>query len=383
MFKITIDGKELKKVIEKVVCNMDKKTNFDIYKKVILTDNNGTLHTYTNKLESFLETVSTNYISQSDCVSNSIGIDVNDLKMLLKMKNEVIITEKNDTIEVHNGTRNIFLMKYDISDFPEVPCDIFTNVLKFKECEFAETINNLNTFTSDGNNNNLMQCINFNLTDGRIETLDGHRIGMKIIQENEKLVHDGKVLVNNIIVSDLKKALNKKSELEVILSESEKYVQLKGDSFTYIQAKIKGDFFNLQGMLNGTYDISFTMDNSKMLDIVKYYTDNIIKKTDKNPIVFKIDDDNLYTYAKNERLEMSDSMEIEEHVGKDLLIGFNPYFWLDVMKVIDSDVSNVKCLNQKSPTIISGNEYSFLILPVNLGNEAEEKIEKYFSKLVA
>jgi DNA polymerase-3 subunit beta len=72
-------------------------------------------------------------------------------------------------------------------------------------------------------------------------------------------------------------------------------------------------------------------------------------------------------------------MEIKDHNGDDLSIGFNPYFWMDVLKVSDSDILSVGGVNCKAPFFIKANKYSFLILPVNLNSEVEA-MEKYLSK---
>jgi DNA polymerase III sliding clamp (beta) subunit (PCNA family) len=263
-----------------------------------------------------------------------------------------------------------------------MPDDIFVDSLQFKENSFAETINNLVTFTSDNNNNKVMQCFHFNITDNRVETLDGHRIGMRTINDNEKLISEGKLLVKNRIVSDLKKTLNKKSELELVISQSSKYIKVVGNNFTYIQRRIDGEYFRVGQMLTNDFKLSFKADTETMLSHMKYYTDNVIDKNDRKPVVLKIADNTLTTYARNSRFEVSDSMDIKDHSGEDLSIGFNPYFFVDVLKIADNDTVSIGGTNSKAPFFINANLYSFVILPVNLNSEVEA-MEKYLSKVAA
>lgn len=379
MLKIKVDGKELKGIIEKALCNMDKKAALPLLTKVILSDNGNKLTAYTSNLEGYLQ-VSTDTYASID--TGSIGIDEEDLKVLLKMNNEVTITELDDSILVQNGKKNISLMKYDIKDFPVMPEDIFVDALQFAENDFAETINNLVTFTSDDENNKIMGCFNFNITDNRIETLDGHRIGMKTIKDNEKIIDKGYILVKNNIVTDLKKTLDKKSKLKVMLSHSSKYVKVTGNNFTYIHRKVDGEYYRVGQMLTNDFDLSFKVDTETMLSHMKYYTDNVIEKDNRKLVVLKIENDTLMTYARNSRLEVSDSMVIKEHEGKDLSIGFNPYYIVDALKFADSNYVSIGGTNSKAPFIINADKYSFLILPVNINGEIEA-MESYLSKLVA
>ena len=89
MMKIRIDGKELKGIIEKAVCNMNKKAGLPILRKVVLIDNGNDLKAYTTDMEGYLQISTRNYESME---SGIIGIDEEDLKVLLKMNGDVIIT---------------------------------------------------------------------------------------------------------------------------------------------------------------------------------------------------------------------------------------------------------------------------------------------------
>lgn len=379
MFKIKVDGKELKGIIEKALCNMDKKAALHLLTNVVLSNDGNKLTAYTSDLEGYLQVNTSNY---SSIETGLVGIDEEDLKVLLKMNNEVVITELEDSILVQNGKKNISLMKYDISDFPKMPEDIFIDALQFNENDFAETINNLVTFTSDNESNKIMGCFNFNITDNRVETLDGHRIGMKTIKDSEKICDSGSVLVKNNIVSDLKKTLDKKSTNKIVLSHSSKYVKVTGNNFTYIRRKVDGEYYRVGQMLTDDFKLSFKADTETMLSHMKYYTDNVIDKNDRKPVVLKITSKTILTYARNSRFEVSDSMNIKDNSGEDLSIGFNPYFFVDALKIADSDMVSIGGTNSKAPFFINANKYSFVILPVNLNGEIEA-MEKYLVKVAA
>ena len=53
--------------------------------------------------------------------------------------------------------------------------------------------------------------------------------------------------------------------------------------------------------------------------------------------------------------------------GKDLLIGFNPKFLIDALRVIDEEEVTLYLMNAKAPCFIKDEKetYVYLILPVN------------------
>ena len=63
---------------------------------------------------------------------------------------------------------------------------------------------------------------------------------------------------------------------------------------------------------------------------------------------------------------MKEDIDIEKE-GKDLMIGFNPKFLLDALRVIDDETVDIYLVNPKAPCFIRDKEqsYIYLILPVN------------------
>ena len=57
-----------------------------------------------------------------------------------------------------------------------------------------------------------------------------------------------------------------------------------------------------------------------------------------------------------------------EKEGKDIMIGFNPKFLIDALRVIDDETVTIYLVNPKAPCFIRDDEenYTYLILPVNI-----------------
>ena len=63
---------------------------------------------------------------------------------------------------------------------------------------------------------------------------------------------------------------------------------------------------------------------------------------------------------------MKEDIDIEKE-GKDIMIGFNPKFLIDALKVIDDEQISIFLVNPKAPCFIKdeNESYIYLILPVN------------------
>lgn len=187
-------------------------------------------------------------------------------------------------------------------------------------------------------------------------------------------------MLHIMAAKDLKKALDKKSNNVITIAEGEKYIVITGKSFTYYQRKIKGEYFRVDQMLNNDFSFSFKAGVTETLEHFKYYTDNVIAKADRKPIILKIGNDKIITYGRNTRFETSDELKIADFSGKALTIGFNPYFLVDALKIADSDNVRIGGNNCKTPIMIEADKYSFLVLPVNIETDT---MENYLNKVNA
>ena len=63
---------------------------------------------------------------------------------------------------------------------------------------------------------------------------------------------------------------------------------------------------------------------------------------------------------------MNEDIEIDKE-GKDMLIGFNPKFFIDALRVIEDEEIMLYMVNPKAPCFIKdeNENYIYLILPVN------------------
>ena len=63
---------------------------------------------------------------------------------------------------------------------------------------------------------------------------------------------------------------------------------------------------------------------------------------------------------------MKEEIDIEKE-GKDIMIGFNPKFLIEALRVIDDENITIYMVNPKAPCYIRDEEqqYIYLILPVN------------------
>lgn len=190
MMKFTMNAKELKAMMEKGLAAIDKKVTLDSLKKLYMqVEEDGTVKMWGTDMEHFAEIRTNNAFDTSPGV---LGIDIDDIKIISKMNGDVtledISTEKQQRINVKCGKKIVTIPRYANTDiFLPAMDDTETHILSVAENWLLETIVNLSLFTAGTDVNKMMDVFNFNTKQKRIEALDGFRIGMRSL-ENQNII---------------------------------------------------------------------------------------------------------------------------------------------------------------------------------------------------
>lgn len=375
MMKFTMNAKELKAMMEKGLAAIDKKATLDSLKKLyIQVEEDGTVKMWGTDMEHFAEVKTDNTWNTSPGV---LGIDIDDIKIISKMNGEVTLedvsTKTQQRINIKCGKKIVTIPRYANTDiFLPAMDDTESHIITTTESWLLETIANLSLFVAGDDVNKMLNVFNFNTKRKRIEALDGRRIALrslenqKIITETENPLDTVKLHVKCLPV--FKKIMDKKSDVEVKVYQDQKHIRISGKDFTYVIRRIDGQYFNIEQMLCDSRDFVFNADREEMLKIMKYNADMV--KEEKKPTIFHSENGKLYTYLQTSRYQAFDEIETKNLVmDEDLFIGFNSHYLVDALSVIDSQNPVFRGSQRNAPMYIDGNEYNFLILPINIAGE--------------
>ena len=86
----------------------------------------------------------------------------------------------------------------------------------------------------------------------------------------------------------------------------------------------------------------------------------------EKPIIMNVTEGNMELKINSFIGSMNEDIDIQKE-GKDIMIGFNPKFFIDALRVIDEEEITLYMVNPKAPCFIKDDNETFiyLILPVN------------------
>lgn len=198
----------------------------------------------------------------------------------------------------------------------------------------------------------------------KVVSLDGHRISIRKIQLKDTY-DDIKVVVPGKTLNEISKILSGDVDKEVLIFFTTNHIVFEFDDTVVLSRLIEGEYFKIDQMLSNDYETKVTVNKRELLNCIDRAT-LLIRESDKKPIIINMEDHNMQLKLSSIIGTMNEEIEINK-TGRDIMIGFNPRFLIDALRVIDDEEVTLYLVNPKAPCFIKDEEekYIYLILPVN------------------
>ena len=346
------------------------KTTMSILECILIDASANEIKFTANDMELGIETIVEGEILEKGI----IAIDAKVFSEIVRKlpDNEVTIDSgSNYQISITCEKANFHISGKSGEDFSYLPYIEKTDFISISQFTLKELIRQTIFSIADNDNNKLMtgELFEVHNNEFKVVSLDGHRISIRKIELKDSYP-DRKVIVPGKSLQEVSKILSGETEDEVRIFFTGNHIVFEFDNTIVVSRLIEGEYFKINQMLSSDYETKFVINKKEMLSCIDRAT-LLVKEGDKKPIVFRITDENMEISINSQLGSMKEDIDIQKE-GKDILIGFNPKFLIDALRVIDDEEVTIYMVNPKAPCYIRDEEekYVYLILPVNFNASA-------------
>ncbi len=367
--KITCSQNALLNGVNIVSKAVPSKTTMAILECILIDASKGEIKLTANDMEMGIETVI------PDGTIEQPGIIALDAKLFSDLirnlpKSDVTI-ETNETFQTVIRCENA---EYKIvgksgEDFSYIPVIPRNQPLIISQFTLREIVRQTSFSISDNDTNKMMTGILVEINGNHLKmvALDGHRISIRVIElkdsyENRKVIVPGKTL------NEISKIINGSIEDMMEIYITENHIIFEFENTTMVSRLIDGEYFRYEQMMKSDYETRVRVNKRELMDSIARAT-LLVKEGDKKPIIMNIEDQNMELTSNSFIGSMKEDRTVEKE-GKDIMIGFNPKFFMDALRVVDDEEVNLYMLNPKAPCFIKNEQetYIYIILPVNFSS---------------
>ncbi len=254
-------------------------------------------------------------------------------------------------------------------DFSPLPYIEKNQSIELNQYTLKEVIRQTIFSIADVEKNKLMSGELFEIKENqlRVISLDGSRVSIRKIElgnnyDEKKVIVPGKTLqeISKIIPGDADKAVS--------IYISDNHILFEFDKTMVVSRLYEGEYFKIDSMLSFDYETKIKINKKELLECIDRAT-LLVKEGDQKPIIINVNENNMELKITSFIGSMNENIDIDKE-GKDIMIGFNPKYFIDALRVINEEEITLYMINQKAPCYIKDEKesYIYLILPVNINS---------------
>ena len=341
------------------------KTTMPILECILIDASTNQIKFTTNDMELGIETIVDGTIAEKGMVALDAKIFYEIIRRL--PDNDVTIhTDENYVATITCEKAKFTIPGKTGEDFAYLPVIERDESLTLSQFTLKEMIRQTLFSIAVNENNRLMTGELFEIKNNclKIVSLDGHRISIRRMPLKREY-SDKKIVVPGKTLSEISKILSGEVDDQVSIYFTKNHILFEFDQTMVVSRLIEGEYFRIDQMLSSDYDTKLSVNKKEFLNCIDRAT-LLVREGDKKPIIINIQDGQMELQIDSQVGSMKEDIDIEKE-GKDIMIGFNPKFLIDALKVIDDEEVSIYLMNAKAPCFIrdDNQQYIYLILPVN------------------
>lgn len=368
--KIICDQSELLKGINIATKAIPSKTTLSVLECFLIVAENSKISIEANDMEMCINTVIEGDIREEGriCINAKL---LSDIIRKLPEGDVVIESDRQLNVKIEGEKSKFNISGRDCLEFPKRPEVVKEKFFTISNFLLKEMIKKTVFSISDNESNRLMtgEVFKINGSELIVSGLDGHRLALVKQDLGQDFGHFDAIVPGKTLNEVVKIYQNDKGENSELTNVylTDKHLMFESKDTIIVTRLIEGTFFDLDKMTAGDYDTIIKINKKEFLDSIDRAS-LLIRESEKKPVVIAINEDNIELKINSSIGSMHEVVPVEKE-GNQFIIGFNPRFIMDALRVIDDESIEVRFVNHKAPLKIEAKDgsYVYIVLPVGIG----------------
>ncbi len=363
--KIICSKSDLAEGVNTVMKAVPSKTTMTILECILIDASANEIRLTANDMELGIETIIQGTIKERGIIA-----------LEAKLISEIVRKLPDNDVEISTDSSfrtNIICEKARFTingrtgeDFSGLPYIEKGDSVSVSEYTLKEVVRQTIFSISDNETNKMMTGELFEINENRlrIASLDGHRISIRNIDLKE-VYPSVRVVVPGKTLQEISRILPGEADQNVDIYFTPNHILFEFAHTRVVSRLIDGEYFHIDQMLSSDYETRVVINRREFLECLDRAS-LFVRESDKRPIIMNIQDGIVQMKMNSFIGSMDEDIEIQKE-GKDLMIGFNPKFFMDVLRAVDDEEVILYMMSPKAPCFVKDDEerYIYLILPVN------------------
>lgn len=288
-----------------------------------------------------------------------------DIIKELPGENIMLTTKKNNLVIIETESCQFKVMGLSPEEFPKLPEFKDKQVVKLEQSTLKHMLNLTSFAVSYDETRYILNGVLFKIKKNSLILVatDGKRLAVI-----EKKIEQGLDAGVNIIIpiktiQELNRNLKEDGEVSLIIGNNQALFDLGG--IVVISRLIEGEFPDYQQVIPPVSENKVGVDREHLLLAVKRAA--LLSTLDYQAVKLEVFKDRVVVSKSTPDIGESYEELPAEYKGKEIAIGFNPTYLVDVLKNLSEGKIQLEVSDSEKPAVVRINGYTYIVLPMRLG----------------
>jgi DNA polymerase-3 subunit beta len=275
-----------------------------------------------------------------------------------------IIARKNNFVEIECNSCRFKLGGIPKEEFPKFPEFRDKEAIRIEQNIFKEMLQLTSFAVSHEETRYVLNGILLEVKKSKIRLVatDSRRLALVERDLNAPSTKDINIIIPSKATNELVRNLQETGDVSLVVGDNQVLFQI--DDILIASRIIEGEFPNYAQAIPKPTERRVVVDRNRFISAIKRA--NLLSTPDYKAVKLEIFKNKLIVSKSTPELgESREELEIEYN-GKELIIGFNPHYLLDVLRNIDQDTVSFEMTDPEKPAVLRLDNYLYLVLPMRL-----------------
>jgi len=276
-----------------------------------------------------------------------------------------ISAKKNNQVTINTDSCEFKIMGLAKEEFPKLPEFQNKEAIKLDQATLKEMLVLTAFAVSFDETRYVLNGILFKINKNNLTLVatDGKRLAIVEKKLNQSIDKDIQIIVPIKTIHELNRNLKEEGELSVILGNNQALFDL--GQVTIISRLIEGEFPDYRQVVPPVSENKMGVNREQFLLAAKRAA--LLSTPDYQAVKLEVFKNKLVVSKSTPDVGESREEIPIEYKGKELAIGFNPGYLIDVLKNLRNDSLELELSDSDKPGVIRTDGYVYIVLPMRLG----------------
>jgi len=287
-----------------------------------------------------------------------------DIVKGLTSENININTKKNNLVNIETELCQFKIMGLAHEEFPTLPEFKDTEVIKLEQVNLKQMLNLTSFAVSFDETRYILSGILFRVCKNSFTLVatDGKRLAIMERKLKQDIDKDIRIIVPIKTIQELSRNLKDEGELSLTLSGNQVLFDLGG--VVIISRLIEGEFPDYRQVIPEVSENKISVEREQFLSAVRRAA--LLSTPDYQALKLEVFKNKLVVSKTTPDIgESREEMSIK-YQGKEMAIGFNPNYLIDVLKNLQDETIELEVSDSERPGVMRVDGYIYIVLPMRL-----------------